>query len=94
MMYYALPAWPTIVLWRNVAHACEHGHTAMLQLHIATTAEGGGVVSLGKTQWIPKAHGRLHAKLALEGGRASVKPIRSAEQAVLHQDQLPTQNET
>ena len=39
-------AGPSVVLGHDVAEAGEHGHAAVLQLHIAPAAEGGRVVRL------------------------------------------------
>ena len=55
----------------------------MLELHVASAAEGGGIVGLGKAQGVPEAHGRLHAQLRLKGTGAGVEAIGRAKEAVL-----------
>ena len=65
-------SWPAVVLWDNVPKAGEHGHPSVLQLHIASAAEGGSIVGLGKPEGVPKADRRLHTQLSFLGARVTV----------------------
>ena len=64
---------PAVVFWDNVPKAGEHGHPSVLQLHIASAAEGRGIVGLGEPEGVPKADGRLHTQLSLLGARVTVR---------------------
>mmetsp|Transcript_75768 Transcript_75768/g.120049 ORF Transcript_75768/g.120049 Transcript_75768/m.120049 type:complete len:371 (+) Transcript_75768:498-1610(+) len=77
-------SWPAVVLWDNVPKASEHGHPSVLQLHIASAAEGGSIVGLGKPEGVPKADRRLHTQLSFECRGSCVQTIRCTEQAILH----------
>ena len=70
---------PAVVFWDNVPKAGEHGHPSVLQLHIASAAEGRGIVGLGEPEGVPKADGRLHTQLSLLGARVTVRAKKNGK---------------
>ena len=56
-------------LWSNVAHGCEHGDSAVLQLCLTTSLEVLHATVCGESCGVPKPNGFLHTKLVLEGAQ-------------------------